>query len=67
VIDSKMGIQIWQDERVDEKNESMFSYEMVIPAKMISKIPILYTLTNDMVDQSYDNFDDIDLEKLFKK
>ena len=66
-IDSELKIQVWQRATLVDKNEIMYSYVLEIPAKNISKIPILYTLTNDAVDQSFDKFDELDLEKEFKK
>jgi hypothetical protein len=66
VVDPKLRIQIWQTETMIDM-KPMFSYDMVIPSRLISRFPILYTLTSDMVDQSCDKFDDIDLEKEFKK
>lgn len=67
LLKDKFNAIIWRDSYYSITPEPEVRFNLLIPVKSITNIPVLYTKDTDGLVESFDKFDQISLEKLFNK
>jgi hypothetical protein len=67
LLHDKLNTIIWRDTYYLRSPEPKVRFNLLIPAKSISNIPVLYTKDSAGLVESFDGFDQISLEDLFNK
>ena len=65
IIDKEKNIQVWRTSIETSDGERTYYYRLNIPLKNAHDIPVLNIYNTAGLDDIYENFDDLNLEKLF--